>query len=772
MGAVTGSVGRMQARAGSVASSRTIRFALALPLVLVIMAMTFAAGMRPASAHAVVTSSKPADGEQLKTAPSDVTINFSETISSDLGGLKVLDAAGNRVDQNDSSQPTPSSLRTTLKPGLADGTFIANYKVVSADGHAISGAIVFAVGNAKIGDVSSLEAKNDPAMEILSRVGQFLTYVGALLAAGLAFFLAYIHDGAADRTRLQSITRWSSIVAALGIVVTVLAQAALATGGGLGSAFQSGTIGPVLRQGLGWSAAVLFVGLAAVHLSVDLRRTVFAQSMAFYGGLAVAGSFVLWGHSIEADDAWLAIPADIVHVACAAAWFGGLVGLLFVLRARCPSLAAADGAQLVSAAGPATLAAGVSESRVGVAAEAAGETSGEPTAGPSSAGEGELGDGGVALLTRPADGPSGANASAGPAPTGAPERPSPAGTGGHDAAPGGDDGDDGRAPGSLAATVHMVQRFSTMAAISVVLLALAGTALGYSELGSFSALLTTTYGLTLTVKLALVAVVLFMAGYNRYFLLPWLFADDESPAAGPEASPDSSPDSSPEEGAGSGGEPGGSDAHRRGAAHGANGSVTAVTPNDARDSLAAEVPVEARGAAVRSSDEDAPPPSATTTTAGSTAADEAAGGWRTLVRTLVFEAVGIVAILAVTAVLVNVTPGLATAAKVPYQASKPFRDGKVSITIAPNSPGPNNIHLDFTGTDGRPSDVAQKVTLELSLPAKDIGPFTREFVKAGTGHFILENINDISIAGDWQVTLLVRVSDFDQERVEFQDTVT
>ena len=44
-------------------------------------------------------------------------------------------------------------------------------------------------------------------------------------------------------------------------------------------------------------------------------------------------------------------------------------------------------------------------------------------------------------------------------------------------------------------------------------------------------------------------------------------------------------------------------------------------------------------------------------------------------------------------------------------------------------------------------------------------------IKAGIGHFILEGINDLSITGTWEITLNVRVSDFDQERVTFTDPI-
>jgi hypothetical protein len=57
------------------------------------------------------------------------------------------------------------------------------------------------------------------------------------------------------------------------------------------------------------------------------------------------------------------------------------------------------------------------------------------------------------------------------------------------------------------------------------------------------------------------------------------------------------------------------------------------------------------------------------------------------------------------------------------------------------------------------------------MPEKDLGPFEREMVKGGVGHFILEGISDLAIAGTWEITLNVRVSDFDQDRVTFTDPI-
>ena len=66
----------------------------------------------------------------------------------------------------------------------------------------------------------------------------------------------------------------------------------------------------------------------------------------------------------------------------------------------------------------------------------------------------------------------------------------------------------------------LVSRFSTMATTSIVVVSLAGTALGWVEVRAARALLSTGYGVTLLVKLALVAAVLAVGAYNHRKLVP------------------------------------------------------------------------------------------------------------------------------------------------------------------------------------------------------------------------------------------------------------
>ena len=456
---------------------------------------------------------------------------------------------------------------------------------------------------------------------------------------------------------------------------------------------------------MGWATAVLFVGLALCHLAVTTRPSVLAQSLTFYGALAVTTSFVFWGHAREAPNMWLAIAADVTHVAVAAAWFGGLVGLTITLRARTRSAQAAGLPQ------PALL-----SDTVGLDTRPTPRSSqGDDVPVISSA------PGGVRAATAVLDRPEGER-DGHPADE---ELTRSSGSSPSESSADNRDAENDPRPGSLKATVGVVRRFSTTAAVSVLVLALSGVALSWQEVGSIDALISTTYGQTLLVKLAIVAAILVLAAYNRFLLLPWLFNDTSDGQRSDRTAPASSVDDV--------------------------SSIAEPGPTQAEDPAGSTI--------------DARPQAEVDT--------ELARGWRTLLRTVCAEALAIVAVLAVTAVLVNVVPGRTDSGSTTgsYRETQPLQDGTLALTVTPNEPGVNSVHVDFLGPDGRPAELAQKVFLELRLPEKGLGPLEREMLKGGVGHFFLEGISDLSIAGTWEITLNVRVSDFEQGRVTFTDRI-
>jgi copper transport protein len=74
----------------------------------------------------------------------------------------------------------------------------------------------------------------------------------------------------------------------------------------------------------------------------------------------------------------------------------------------------------------------------------------------------------------------------------------------------------------------VLDRFSAAALPIVAMLVLSGLALAVIQLESFAALIETRYGIILSVKLALVALLLMFAALNRFYLTPIVAADHEN----------------------------------------------------------------------------------------------------------------------------------------------------------------------------------------------------------------------------------------------------
>ena len=187
---------------------------------------------------------------------------------------------------------------------------MVSYRVVSADSHPVKGSIVFTVGNGATADVRSLVTGGggDKGFEVMGWLSRLLAYAGGLTAAGLAFFLFFIHDGGDEAAELARVTRVAAFVGVAGALGTAAAQAALATGKGWSGVFDLGVLQTVLTKNLDWATAVLLGGLAMILLALELAGSTAQRALAFYGGLAAVLSFVLTGHPDEASNRWAGHP--------------------------------------------------------------------------------------------------------------------------------------------------------------------------------------------------------------------------------------------------------------------------------------------------------------------------------------------------------------------------------------------------------------------------------------------------------------------------------
>lgn len=118
--------------------NKTIAFFAALFL----MSTSFIGAAVPASAHADLVSTDPADGAVLQGAPESITLNFNSKILEGLAELAVTNSVGELVTGivAESAQTTTTALWPVDLPG---DTYKVAYRIVSEDGHPITGAFSF-----------------------------------------------------------------------------------------------------------------------------------------------------------------------------------------------------------------------------------------------------------------------------------------------------------------------------------------------------------------------------------------------------------------------------------------------------------------------------------------------------------------------------------------------------------------------------------------------------------------------------------------------------
>lgn len=154
------------------------RFALVATLVLVGAAA--AAGVAaPAWAHNVLRETQPADEARLAEGPGEVTLTFDQEVAEQYGTIVVTGPEGGRWQDGD-PQVTDNVVTQKLLPLGPAGGYEVSWRVISADGHPVSGTFSFTVTSA--GDGTPLPEPVEPEDDEQS----WLPLAGLLVLAALA----------------------------------------------------------------------------------------------------------------------------------------------------------------------------------------------------------------------------------------------------------------------------------------------------------------------------------------------------------------------------------------------------------------------------------------------------------------------------------------------------------------------------------------------------------------------------------------------------------
>ncbi len=121
-------------------SGRSLVTVLGALLLVVALAVVIAPQAR---AHDVLISTKPAEGASIKMLPEQVKVTMSANLTKTGAVIKVVGPDGEQWDEQDTSVSGTDAV-VSLREGGPAGEYQVTWRVVSSDGHPVSGEYTFA----------------------------------------------------------------------------------------------------------------------------------------------------------------------------------------------------------------------------------------------------------------------------------------------------------------------------------------------------------------------------------------------------------------------------------------------------------------------------------------------------------------------------------------------------------------------------------------------------------------------------------------------------
>ncbi len=320
---------------------------------------------RPAAAHLKLESARPARGDTVHTALTQLELRFSEKVELRYTTIVIVNAAGDTI------RGTAQTLGTTgreiafvLGAPLVDGNYKVTWRTAGDDGHVVTGTYNFLatgipapVAAAHPADTTFTQdstrvapdaPQKDPNLRAVAVGVRWFNFIFLLLAIGGVMFHAVLIDRA--RSRPSDANDWIAIeraatrltlIAGFGSLVLTVPRLALQSSALHGAAhtWDLGLIKKLVTDtnwGHGWVLQVLgSVGfLMAVFAAEPGGGTAWLLARAAAFMLAFAPAFS--GHAAAIEQSRLiTVTNDAVHVFAASTWLGTLTYVLVVAVPVC-----------------------------------------------------------------------------------------------------------------------------------------------------------------------------------------------------------------------------------------------------------------------------------------------------------------------------------------------------------------------------------------------------------------------------------------------------
>ena len=313
----------------------------------------FAFGVNPALAHNSFDSSSPSDGEVLEGAPSTWNITFAKSVPLESFSGEVINGDGIRTQLSNPTLGSSDNVVVVSLPPSLTGAITARWKLISPDGHVVSGRVAFSVATStpvvtiappqssssnSLAPAANIESDvgfsdGNPVPEVIRWSLRLLGYLAIIILGGLIFAELFLAEGAMASANGRKLLLMSS--AAITVIPLLQGWTFLADANGY-SFFKapldtldlfSTTPGSMMIARALTGAAITYAVLVAWPRLTQVVKE--RQALGLIGVYLVTLAYT--SHSRSQSLPLLGIPVDVLHVAASIVWLGGLAVLALIV---------------------------------------------------------------------------------------------------------------------------------------------------------------------------------------------------------------------------------------------------------------------------------------------------------------------------------------------------------------------------------------------------------------------------------------------------------
>jgi copper transport protein len=280
-----------------------------------------------ANAHASLHLSEPPDGSVIAAAPASIKLHFSEPVAPMRLTMTTPDGSSIGLERF-----VVDGGVVEIRPpeGLAKGTYLVSWRVVSEDGHPVAGTVVFSIGQPQTASVGRQDVVDQNVRAGLW-LGRVCLYAGLLLGVGGVFAIRVFCNGSMLAARAVAGMLATGLV---GVIISVAFQGLDTVGQPTEELFRLDVWQAGLTTSFGRTAVAALISLALAAGALISKQRSVAWTIIALAAAALAPC--LSGHASTAAPQWLTRAFIFAHVAGAGIWAGALMPLAAELRAASP----------------------------------------------------------------------------------------------------------------------------------------------------------------------------------------------------------------------------------------------------------------------------------------------------------------------------------------------------------------------------------------------------------------------------------------------------